>query len=119
LIPITRPRASKSGPPEFPWLIGASVWIASTRSYFVVSDGIEPFGERVWELGAVDRGEALGRRHVDHREDTGNHRSGNSERVQLVDHAEVVVGRPEELGDGEVGQPQLLGQVPAVAPAVG
>ena len=41
LIPITRPRASKSGPPELPWLIGASVWIASTRSYFVVSDGIE------------------------------------------------------------------------------
>ena len=32
LIPITRPRASKSGPPELPWLIGASVWIASTRS---------------------------------------------------------------------------------------
>ena len=31
LIPITRPRASKSGPPELPWLIGASVWIASTR----------------------------------------------------------------------------------------
>ena len=29
LIPITRPRASKSGPPELPRLIGASIWIAS------------------------------------------------------------------------------------------
>jgi hypothetical protein len=27
LTPITRPNASISGPPEFPWLIGASVWI--------------------------------------------------------------------------------------------
>ena len=30
LIPITRPRESSSGPPELPWVIGASVWIAST-----------------------------------------------------------------------------------------
>ena len=29
LIPITRPRASTSGPPELPRLIAASVWIAS------------------------------------------------------------------------------------------
>ena len=29
LIPITRPRASSSGPPELPRLIAASVWIAS------------------------------------------------------------------------------------------
>ena len=29
LMPITRPRASNSGPPELPRLIGASVWIAS------------------------------------------------------------------------------------------
>jgi hypothetical protein len=28
LIPITRPPASRSGPPELPWLIGASIWIA-------------------------------------------------------------------------------------------
>ena len=28
LTPITRPRPSSSGPPELPWLIGASVWIA-------------------------------------------------------------------------------------------
>src|SRR6476660_7068356 len=41
LIPIARPRASKSGPPELPWLIGASVWIASTRLYLLVRDGIE------------------------------------------------------------------------------
>src|SRR5947199_361792 len=40
-MPITRPRASKRGPPELPWLIGASVWIASTRLYFDVSDSIE------------------------------------------------------------------------------
>ena len=27
LTPITWPAASISGPPELPWLIGASVWI--------------------------------------------------------------------------------------------
>jgi hypothetical protein len=27
-MPTTRPSRSRSGPPEFPWLIGASVWIA-------------------------------------------------------------------------------------------
>jgi hypothetical protein len=41
LIPMTVPRASKSGPPEFPLLIGASVWMASTRLYCDVSDLIE------------------------------------------------------------------------------
>src|SRR5581483_9158234 len=41
LIPITRPKASNSGPPELPWLIGASTWIASTRLYCEVSDSIE------------------------------------------------------------------------------
>ena len=30
LIPITFPFISKSGPPEFPWLIDASVWIKSS-----------------------------------------------------------------------------------------
>ena len=44
LIPITRPWASKSGPPELPWLIGASTWIASTRLYCEVSDSIERCG---------------------------------------------------------------------------
>ncbi len=29
LTPITRPCWSRSGPPEFPWLIAASVWIES------------------------------------------------------------------------------------------
>ena len=28
VIPITWPWASSSGPPELPWLIAASVWIA-------------------------------------------------------------------------------------------
>ena len=27
LTPITWPRAFSSGPPELPWLMGASVWI--------------------------------------------------------------------------------------------
>jgi hypothetical protein len=27
LTPITAPRSFSSGPPELPWLIGASVWI--------------------------------------------------------------------------------------------
>ena len=29
LTPITRPRRSRSGPPELPWLMAASVWIVS------------------------------------------------------------------------------------------
>ena len=41
MIPITRPRASNSGPPELPWLIGASVWIASTSLKSEVSESIE------------------------------------------------------------------------------
>ena len=40
-MPITRPRASKSGPPELPWLIGASVWIASGTEKVDVSESIE------------------------------------------------------------------------------
>ena len=27
LTPMTRPVASKSGPPELPWLMGASTWM--------------------------------------------------------------------------------------------
>ena len=34
--PITLPSASSSGPPELPWLTGASVWIASLI--------VKPFG---------------------------------------------------------------------------
>ena len=36
-IPTTRPSRSRSGPPEFPWLIGASVWIAFGM--------VRPFGD--------------------------------------------------------------------------
>ena len=39
-MPSTRPRASSSGPPELPWLIAASVWIAPVVSK-PVSDWIE------------------------------------------------------------------------------
>jgi hypothetical protein len=40
LMPSTRPRLSSSGPPELPWLIAASVWIAPTVAK-PVSDWIE------------------------------------------------------------------------------
>ena len=40
LMPSTRPRPSSSGPPELPWLIAASVWIAPMVSK-PVSDWIE------------------------------------------------------------------------------
>ena len=36
LIPITWPKRSSSGPPELPWLMAASVWIASGM--------VRPFG---------------------------------------------------------------------------
>ena len=42
LIPIARPRASSNGPPELPWAIGASIWIASISWKFgAVSAAIE------------------------------------------------------------------------------
>ena len=41
LIPITRPVASKSGPPEFPRLIGASIWIAFATANVDVSESID------------------------------------------------------------------------------
>src|SRR5206468_7880481 len=56
LIPITRPCASNNGPPELPWLIGASVWIASIRSYLVVRDGID---RRIAETTPTDSESAL------------------------------------------------------------
>jgi len=31
LMPISSPRALTSAPPEFPWLIAASVWMKSTN----------------------------------------------------------------------------------------
>ena len=34
LMPMTSPRKLKSGPPEFPWLMAASVWMKS--SYCVI-----------------------------------------------------------------------------------
>ena len=44
LIPITRPSASSSGPPELPGLIGASVWIAL--------EIVNPFGALIWRWTA-------------------------------------------------------------------
>src|SRR5438128_12686439 len=35
LIPITLPLPSSNGPPELPWLIAASVWIALPIGYLV------------------------------------------------------------------------------------
>ena len=68
LMPITRPSASKSGPPELPRLIGASVWIAfETANPPDVRESIErPVAEttptdreRLLAEGASDRGDRL------------------------------------------------------------
>ena len=40
LTPTTRPLRSSSGPPELPWLIAASVWIASSMA--------KSFGAVIW-----------------------------------------------------------------------
>jgi hypothetical protein len=40
LTPITRPPASRRGPPELPGLIGASVWMTSSI--------VNPFGAVIW-----------------------------------------------------------------------
>ena len=45
MTPITRPPASISGPPELPWLIAASVWIA-------LSIGT-PFGAKICRCTAL------------------------------------------------------------------
>jgi hypothetical protein len=58
-MPITRPKRSSSGPPEFPWLIGASVWTAFAM--------VKPFG--AWMSRP-------GRAH-----DPGGHRAIEPERV--------------------------------------
>ena len=66
-MPITRPRASNSGPPELPRLIGASIWIASATEYTDVSESIErpvaettpTASERLVAERAADRGDGL------------------------------------------------------------
>ena len=45
LTPITSPFMSSSGPPELPWLIAASVWIASSIEKL--------FGEVIWRCSAL------------------------------------------------------------------
>ena len=45
LTPITSPSMSSSGPPELPWLIAASVWIASSIEKL--------FGEVIWRCSAL------------------------------------------------------------------
>ena len=44
LIPITRPAASSSGPPELPGLIGASVWMTLSM--------LKPLGPWIWRWSA-------------------------------------------------------------------
>ena len=51
--------------------------------------------------------------------DARQHRLGDAQRCQLVDHQRVVIDVEEELGDGEVGGLQLVGQVLAVGGAIG
>ena len=53
------------------------------------------------------------------RHDAREHRLVDAERGELVDEAHVVLGLEEELGHREVGDAQLVGQVPAVGRAVG
>jgi hypothetical protein len=45
LMPITRPAASSSGPPELPGLIAASVWMTSRI--------VKPFGALIWRCRAL------------------------------------------------------------------
>ena len=47
VTPITRPAASISGPPELPWLIAASVWIAWSIG--------SVFGASIWRWTALTR----------------------------------------------------------------
>ena len=58
VIPITRARASTSGPPEFPGLIDASVWIPSMKAKrgVRVADGLHHHGP------VLGRHDALGHR---------------------------------------------------------
>src|SRR4051794_35771518 len=94
-MPRTRPRASSSGPPEFPWLIAASVWIAPTRA----------------EQGAagvpgVDRGVGRDRaagREAGERLDRAVERGDDADRQRLV-LAERAADRGPRRADGEIAR---------------
>src|SRR4026207_765783 len=75
LIPITRPRASNSGPPEFPCVIGASVWMASPTLKDEVTELIEPRIGAGNPEAAPDGGRVLVAERAPHRRNgiTGTH----------------------------------------------
>ena len=50
LMPMTRPRTSTSGPPEFPGLIAASVWIASMSVSVALMCTVRPRPETMPEV---------------------------------------------------------------------
>ena len=65
LTPITLPLASSSGPPELPWLIAASVWIAFVIGWLS--------GDWIGAAGRAD--------------DAGGERVGQAERAADREHA--------------------------------
>ena len=72
---------------------------------------MQPFEKLLGKRCSGHIGHALHRLDVGDRHDARDHRRLAAVGVELVDHPEVVVGLEEELGDAEVGQRQLLGQV--------
>ena len=97
LTPTTRPRASSSGPPELPGLIGASVWITSSiwkpSGAWISrpSAGDDPGGGGAVEAERVADGD-------DRVADPHALRVGQRQRAQRADAAGV------DAQDGEVGR---------------
>ena len=95
LTPITRPRRSRSGPPELPWLIAASVWIVSVM--------MKLFGAVISRWSALTipaRDRSLEPERAAQREDRVSDVDGT--RVGEAERGEQAGGRVD-ADDGEVG----------------
>src|SRR5712692_8049892 len=75
---------------------------------------VQPLRQSSRERRPGELGEPLDLAHVRHRYDTGNDGLVDAERVQFVEHREIVLRLEEELRDGKVRQVQLCGQVSAI-----
>ena len=95
LTPITRPWPSRSGPPELPWLIAASVWIESLI--------VKLFGAVIWRWRADDaaRHRALEAERAAHGDD--RVADGDIARVAEPERVEERLRRVD-LDHGEVGR---------------
>ena len=80
--------------------------------------GIETVSEPPRQRRAAHVGHALDLAGVGDRHDSGEHRLVDAECRQLVDQARVLLDLEEELGHGEVGDAELVGEVATIGRTV-